>query len=128
MVRRHSHSLLVMLAALIGGSCSGGCNKEVGHEELLLKQLADSRVEERRNATLTLQESRPVTPVFLPALMKALDDVDPLVRVTAARAIGNMGPDGRSKINELVKLSNEHPDVQVRAALQDAIMKINSPQ
>jgi HEAT repeat protein len=119
---------LISLSILFGCLVFVGCQREIGHEELLLKQLADPSADERWNATLSIRELRPVPAQYLPLLLKALDDPDPRVRVDAARTIGDAGPEARPHVPALVKMSNEHSDVQVRAALQDAVMKINSPQ
>ena len=124
MLARCQISLLLLLGAL----ALVGCQQEVSHEEILLKQLADPNADLRWNATVSIRELRPVPAQFLPPLLKALDDPDPRVRVDAARAIGDAGPEARPHIPAIVKLSNEHSDLQVRAALQDAVMKINSPQ
>lgn len=126
MARRKLIVLMLSLPTLV--ALGTGCEKEVSHEELLLKQLTDPQVGERRTAALTLQESNPLPPGFIPPLIKALDDSDARVRVLAAKALANAGPDGRPSIPDIVKISQEHSDLQVRAALQDAIVRINSPQ
>jgi HEAT repeat protein len=107
---------------------SAGCQQELDHEQLLLKQLSHASADERWNATLSIRELKPVPAVYLPPLLKLLDDPDARVRFGAALAIGDAGPAARPHIPALMKLANEHPDVQVRAALQDAVFKINSPQ
>jgi HEAT repeat protein len=116
------------LSLLLGVLALAGCQREVSHEELLLKQLADPSADQRWNATLSIRELRPVPAQFLPLLLKSLDDPDPRVRVDAARTIGDAGPEARPHVPALLKMSNEHADLQVRAALQDAVIKINSPQ
>lgn len=118
----HISFLLLGIASL----CS--CHREVNPEDLLLQQLTHKNVEERRNAALTLQESETLPAALLPALIKALHDPDPRVRIAAAKSLGKAGAAGRANIDELVKLSKEHPDLQVRAALQEAIVRIQSPQ
>jgi HEAT repeat protein len=105
-----------------------GCGEEIDSDQVVLKQLAHPNADERWNAVLSLRSLEPVPPQFVPSLLKALDDQDPRVRQAAAEALGELGASGRSQLNELTKLSNEHPDAQVRFALQQSVAKINRAQ
>jgi HEAT repeat protein len=126
MADRHRISLITCLALLGAFSC--GCQQDVGQEATLLKQLANSDADQRWSAALAIRDSAPVASIFVPPLVKALDDQDARVRFAAAQAIGEAGANAREHIPALVKLANEHPDVQVRAALSDAVVKISSPE
>jgi hypothetical protein len=113
--------------ALLGASCCG-CQHQKGQENLLLKQLANSDADQRWRAALSIRDSAPVASVFVQPLVKALDDQDARVRFAAAQAIGEAGPNAREHIPVLLKMANEHPDVQVRAALNEAVIKLNEAQ
>jgi len=119
--------LSLLACAALGGAFLLGCQQDVDQEALLLKQLASPKADQRWSAALAIRDSAPVPGIFVPALVKALDDEDPRVRIAAAQALGEAGSNAREQMSALVKLANEHSDVQVRAALSDAVIKINSP-
>lgn len=120
--------LVLLLTVAISYAALGGCWKPINPEEELLTELAHKNLQQRRTAALCIREMRPVPEIYIPPLIKALDDPDPEVRQTAAEALGEVGTAGRPFLNELAKLSNEHSDTQVRVALQRSVEKINYSQ
>jgi len=122
--RRHPY-LLVALTLLL--PLAFGCQQEA-QETILLRQLTNQNANQRWSAALAIRDSGVVASELIPPLVKALDDEDSRVRVAAAEAIGAAGPNAREHLPALVKLANSHQDLQVRAALNDAVIKINSPQ
>jgi HEAT repeats len=105
-----------------------GCWKNATPDDELMSELVHKDFKQRRTAALCIREMRPVPEIYIPPLIKALNDQDPEVRQTAAEALGEVGIAGRPFLNDLAKLSNEHNDTQVRVALQRSVEKINHSQ
>ena len=120
--------LVLLLTAAISYSFLGGCWKPINPDEELMADLVHKNLQQRRSAALCIREMRPVPEIYIPPLIKALDDQDPEVRHTVAEALGEVGTAGRPFLNELAKISNEHSDTQVRVALQRSVDKINYSQ
>ena len=61
----------------------------------------------------------------VPALRAALKDEDSLVQRWAAFALGEIGPEAREALAELIELRHLSPDVKTRAAAWAALRKID---
>jgi HEAT repeat protein len=73
----------------------------------------------------TLTMSGPGAKEAMPDLMKALGDPSPKVRLTAARALGNLGPDAKNAVDALTGLQNDS-DGSVKAIAKAAVAQIRA--
>ena len=73
----------------------------------------------------TLTMSGPGAKDAMPDLMKALGDPSPKVRLTAARALGNLGPDAKNAVDALTGLQTD-ADTSVKAIAKAAVAQIRA--
>ncbi len=91
--------------------------------------LRQDDVELRRKAALKIGPLVLFDPVVMPALMEALNDSDPQVRMHAARSVGiYTGSKGVSAIPMLQDLKDRDPDEKVRQAAAKAIDRLTAEQ
>lgn len=112
----------VALGALALSLCACGSKTQTASEAATVRELAlalrSPSEQQRLDAASRLKEMRYRAGDALPALSAALRDRSPLVRVVAAGALGNLGPQAASP---LALALNSDAEEKVRAAAASAI-------
>jgi HEAT repeat protein len=65
--------------------------------------------------------------IFVPAYIMDMQDRDEIIRISAARSLGRLGPAATAAIPALQKAAQSDPETEVRHAATEALTKI-APQ
>lgn len=98
-----------------------------GVVRLLLGLLKSGGPIQRRMALYCLRDIDPKGPLFLQALLRSVEDRDPLVRVAAVTSLKAQKGIGREGLDRLLHLFLRDPDSRVRHASALALAQLGAP-
>jgi HEAT repeat protein len=120
-------SICAMFVALLLFGCGEAVPTTSGGKTagVWADMLQKSDVEMRRKAAMKLGPLLQLDPVAIPALVGALKDTDPTVRLNAARSLGiYSGPKAPEVLPALRELRQKEVDAKVRDAAAKAIASL----
>jgi HEAT repeat protein len=115
-------SILLMILMTSFSGCGGAQPTMAGSRRA--GDLHDPQVKVRRKAAFRLGNIGPSDPVVLPALIGALQDVDPGVRCETILALLKYGPGAREAIPALTKVQEKDRDAKVRTYATRALKRL----